>query len=137
MAGSNETALYTAVYDDVSMALADLEDLDRLHSEDLIGKFDAAVVDVEEGEPHIVKRMDRPRVRVIPEDLGGGALPRKQLREAAAALDGEEAGLIVIGEPTVEKAFDEAVQHAAKVVKRSLDTSTDEIASALQEDASN
>jgi hypothetical protein len=34
--------------------------------------------------PRIVKRMDRPRVRVIREVLGGGTLPRKELKEAAA-----------------------------------------------------
>jgi hypothetical protein len=133
MAESNATALYTAVYDDVNAALADLEDLDQLHKDDVIGKFDAAVVDVEEGRPHIVKRMDRPRVRVIPEDLGGGMLPRKELKEAAEELHGEEAGLIVMGEPTIEKAFDKAVQGAAKVVKKSLDATTDEIAKQLQE----
>jgi len=43
------------------------------------------------------------------------------------------AGLVVIGEPTIEKAFDKAVQGATKVVKRSLDATTDEIASELQE----
>jgi len=43
------------------------------------------------------------------------------------------AGLVVIGEPTIEKAFDKVVQGATKVVKRSLDATTDEIASELQE----
>jgi hypothetical protein len=136
MSDKNELAMYTAVYDDVPTALADLEDISRLHDEDLVGKFDAAVVDVEEGKPHIIKRIDRPRIRVIPEDFGGGTLSRKTLKEAAETLHGEEAGLIVIGEPTIEKGFDKAVQGAAKVVKRSVDATTDEIAEALQEAAS-
>jgi uncharacterized membrane protein len=135
MAETTETALYTAVYGDVKDALADLEDLDHLHTEDVIGKYDAAVVDIEEGKPHIVKRTDRPRVRVIPEEFGGGALPRKELEEAAQTLHGQEAGLIVLGEPTIEKAFDKAVQGAAKIVKRSLDASTEEIAKELQQAA--
>jgi len=135
MSDNKEAALYMAVYDQVGTALADLEDLDQLHKDELIGKYDAAVIDVENGKPHIVKRMDRPRIRVIPEDLGGGSLPRKELKEAAEALHGTEAGLIVLGEPTIEKAFDKAVQGAAKVVKRSLDITTDEIAQGLQEAA--
>ena len=135
MSDKNEMALYTAVYDDVPTALADLEGIDQLHKDELIGKYDAAVIDVEDGKPHIVKRMDRPRVRLIPEQFGGGALPRKELREAAAQLQSGEAGLIVIGEPTVEKAFDKAVTEAAKVVKRSVDATTDEVAQALREAA--
>ena len=58
---------YVAVYDDVSSALADLDALDALHDDDLIGKYDAAVIDQESGKPHIVKRVDRPRIDVLPD----------------------------------------------------------------------
>ncbi len=133
MAAQNELALYTAVYDNVNTALHDLDALEEMHKDELIGKYDAAVIDEENGKPHIVKRMDRPRVRVIPEALGGGTLRRKELKEAAAELTSKEAGLIVVGEPTIEKAFDKAVTGAAKVVKRSVDATTDEIASELEE----
>ena len=128
-----EMALYTAVYESVPPALEDLDAIEELHKESIIGKYDAAVIDQEEGKPHIVKRMDRPRVRVIPEMFGGGALPRKELKEAAQELTSDQAGLIVIGEPTIEKAFDKAVTRAAKVVKHSVDATTDEIASELRE----
>ena len=128
-----EMALYTAVYDSVSPALEDLGAIEELHKESMIGKYDAAVIDQEEGRPHIVKRMDRPHIRVIPEMFGGGTLPRKELKEAAQELTSNEAGLVVIGEPTIDKAFDKAVTHAAKVVKRSLDATSDEIASELKE----
>jgi len=128
-----DMALYTAVYESVPPALADLDALEELHKDEMIGKFDAAVIDQEEGKPHIVKRVDRPRMRIIPELFGGGALPRKELKEAAMELTSEEAGLIVIGEPTIEKGFDKAVKGAAKVVKRSLDATSDEIASELKE----
>ncbi len=97
------------------------------------GSYDAAVIDKENGKPHIVKRMDRPRIHVFPEELGSGRLPRKDLKDAAGELTSNQARLIVIDEPTIEKAFDQAVQGAAKVVKRSLDATTDEIASELQE----
>ena len=125
--------LYAAVYDDVSTAVTDLDAVERLHQDELIGKFDAAVIDQENDKPHIVKRLDRPRIQVIPEAFGGGNLPRKELHEAATALTASQAGLIVVGEPTIEKGLDKAITGAASVVKHSLDASTDEIASELQE----
>ncbi len=39
----------------------------------------------------------------------------------------------MVGEPTIEKGFDKAVTGAAKIVKRVVDATTDEIASELQE----
>ena len=99
----------------------------------MIGSFDAAVIDKENGKPHIVKRMDRPRIHVIPEQLGGGTLPRKELKEAAGELTASQAGLIAVGEPTIEKGIDKALNTADKVVKRTVDASADEITSELQE----
>jgi hypothetical protein len=128
-----DMALYTAVYESVPPALADLDAIEELHKDEMIGKFDAAVIDQEGGKPHIVKRVDRPRVRIIPELFGGGALPRKELKEAAMELTSEEAGLIMIGEPTIEEGFDKAVTGAAKVFKHSMDATTDEISSELKE----
>ncbi len=133
MAQNNNLVLYTAEYDNVTAALADLDAIEQLHKDEMIGQYDAAVIDKENDKPHIVKRMDRPRVRVIPEALGAGRLPRKELKDAAAELTSNNAGLVVVGEPTIEKGFDKAVTGAAKVVKRSLDATTDEIASELQE----
>ena len=133
MPENHELALYTAVYSNVTDALADLEDLEQLHKDEIIGKYDAAVIDQENGKPHIAKRMDRPRVRVIPEALGYGTLRRKELKEAAEELSSGEAGLIVVGEPTIEKGIDKAITGAAKIVKRSVDATTDEVASELQE----
>jgi hypothetical protein len=127
------TLVFTAVYDDVSSALDDLNSVDQLHQDELIGKFDAAVIDQEDGKPHIVKRLDRPRIRVIPEAFGGGTLPRKELHDAANELSASQAGLIVVGEPTIEKGLDKAITGAARVAKRSFDASTDEIASELRE----
>jgi len=125
------TLLYTGVYSDVSSALADLEDLEHLREAEVIGKYDAAVIDKENGEPHIVKRADYPAIRVIPELLGGGKLPRRELKDAAEELTADEAGLILIGEPTLDKAFDKAVTRAANITKRELDAATDELASEL------
>ncbi len=38
------------------------------------------MIDKENGKPKIVKRMDRPRIRAIPEAFGSGKLPRKDLK---------------------------------------------------------
>jgi hypothetical protein len=123
--------LYTAIYSDIDAALADLDAFEQLHEAEVLGKFDAAVIDMENGKPHIAKRMDRPRARVIPEMVGGGALPRKELKEAAQELTSGEAGLVVVGEPTLEKGFDRAVTKATKVAKRTFDDTADQLADEL------
>jgi hypothetical protein len=133
MADTNQMLLYAAAYETIDAALADMDVVEQLHKDKMIGKFDAAVIDQQDGESHIVKRMDRSRLRAIPEWFGGGTLPRKELKEAAEALTANQAGLIVVGEPTVEKGLDKAFTGAAKVVKRSVDATTDEITSELQE----
>jgi uncharacterized membrane protein len=125
--------LVAAAYENVSDALSALSEIEQMHKDQAIGSYDAAVIDKENGKPHIAKRMDRPRVRVIPEQLGSGTLPRKELKEAAQTLTAEQAGLIAVGEPTIEKALDKALTNADKVVKRSMDAATDEISSELQE----
>ena len=95
--------VYAATYPSVSAAETDLDAVEQLHKAEMIGSFDAAVIDKEDGQPHVVKRMDRPRIRVIPEWFGGGTLPRKDLHDAAEQLTADQAGLIVIGEPTIER----------------------------------
>ena len=65
--------------------------------------------------------------------FGAGKLPRKELKEAAAELTADQAGLIAVGESTIEKAVDQALTGAAKVVKQTVDATTDEIASELAE----
>jgi hypothetical protein len=130
---SGSAVLYTAVYDDIDAALADLTAFEQLHKDKLIGKYDAAVVDRKDGEPHIVKRVDRPAVRVIPEWLGSGTLARRELHDAARALDAGEAALLVVGEATLAKGFERAVTTAAKTAKRELNATTDELAKDLTE----
>ena len=133
MPDKKPTVVYAATYGSVSAAETDLGAIEALHKDKVIGSFDAAVIDQEDGKPHVVKRMDRPHIRVIPEWFGGGTLPRKDLHDAAEQLTADQAGLIVIGEPTIEKGLDKALTKAAKVVKRTVDATTDEITSELQE----
>lgn len=125
--------VYAAAYENVATALADLDVIEQMHKDQLVGWYDAAVIDKKEGKPHIVKRMDSPRYRVIPEALGSGSLPRKELEQAAEELNADEAGLILVGEPTIEKAIDKAIGGAAKVAKHRFDATTDEIAGELRE----
>jgi hypothetical protein len=125
--------VYAAAYATVSAAETDLSAIEALHQDKAIGSFDAAVIDQENGKPHVVKRMDRPGVRVIPEWFGGGTLPRKELHELAEQLTASQAGLIAVGEATIEKALDQVFTNADKVVKRTVDATTEEIASELQE----
>ncbi|HZV09171.1 MAG TPA: hypothetical protein VFF94_05415 [Novosphingobium sp.] len=133
MAEKKQLVVYAAAYETVEAALADLDAIEQAHKDEVIGQYDAAVIDKEDGKPHVVKRMDRPHIRVIPEWFGGGTLPRKELHEAAEQLTASQAGLIAVGEPTTEKGLDEALTRAAKVVKRTVEATTDEITSELQE----
>ena len=79
------------------------------------------MIDQENGKPHVVKRMDRPRSPCHPGVVRGGTLPRKELHEAAEQLTANQAGLIAVGEPTIEQGLDKALAKAAKVVKRTVD----------------
>jgi hypothetical protein len=129
----DKLSVFVAVYDSTDAALADLEAIENLHKDDLVGTYDAAVVDQEDGKPHIVKRMDRPSIRVIPEKLGFGKLSHKELDEAANELAANQAGLIVVGEVTLEKAFDKAVTRANKVLKSAFEGTTDELAKEMKQ----
>jgi len=133
MAEKKPLLVYAAAYETVDAALADLDAIEQAHKDEVIGQYDAAVIDKQDGKPHVVKRMDRPHIRVIPEWFGGGTLPRKELHEAAEQLTASQAGLIAVGEPTIEQALDKALTKADRVVKRTVEATTDEITSELQE----
>jgi hypothetical protein len=121
MAEKKQMVVYAAAYGTAEAALADLDAVEQLHKDEMIGRYDAAVIGKEDGKPHVVKRMDRPHIRVIPEWFGGGTLPRKELHEAAEQLTAGQAGLIAVGEPTIEKGLDKALTKADKVVKRTVE----------------
>ena len=135
MTKERDLALYVAIYDNVDAAEADLGAFEQLHKQDLIGTFDAAVVDRENGRPHIVKRMARPMVQVIPDVMGDdyALLPYDELHDTAGELSASEAALIVVGEPTLDKAFDKAVTRASKTLKHVMDVTADELAKEMTE----
>ncbi len=132
MAEQEYVVVYAATYPTVAAARAVLDTIGHLHKE-LAGAYDAAVIDKQNGKAHVVKRMDHPHIRIIPEWFGGGALTRRELNEAAEELLADEAGLIVIGEATIEPALDKALTGTAKVVKREMAATIDQITSELQE----
>jgi hypothetical protein len=133
MAEEKPLLVCAAAYETVDAASADLDAVELAHMQKMIGPYDAAVIDKQDGMPHVVRRMVRPHIRVIPERFGGGTLPRKELHEAAEQLTASQAGLIAVGEPTIEQGLDEALTRATKVVKRTVEATTDQITSELQE----
>jgi hypothetical protein len=132
MAEPEYVVVYAATYPDVAAARAVLDTIEHLDKE-VTGQYDAAVIDKENGKAHVIERMDHPHVRVIPEWFGGGTLTRKELKEAAEELLADEAGLIVIGEATIEPALDKALTGTAKVFKSEIEATIDQITSELQE----
>jgi len=132
MAEQEYVVVYATTYPTVAAAQAVLDTIEHLHKE-LAGAYDAAVVDKENGKAHVVKRMDHPHVRIIPEWFGGGALTRKELNEAAEELLADEAGLIVVGEATIEPVLDKALTGTAMVFKREVEATVDQLTSELQE----
>jgi uncharacterized membrane protein len=134
MADKDRLVVHAAAFSSVADAEEALAAIEQLYKDGAVGTLDAAVIDKQNGKPHVVKRIDRPGVRVIPEWFGGGALPRKELRESAGKLTADQAGLLVVsGEPVVEKAVDKALSGAGTVVKHKMDASIDQITSELQE----
>ena len=130
MAELEYVVVYTATYPTVAAAQAALNTIE--HLEKVSGEYDAAVIDKENGKAHVVKRMDHPRARIIPEWFGGGILTRKELNDAAEELLAGEAGLIVIGDATIEPAVDQAFT-GTQVTKREIQATVGQITSELQE----
>ena len=134
MADKDPLVVHAASFGSVADAEEALAAIEQLYKQGAVGTLDAAVIDKKNGKLHVVKRLDRPGIRVIPERFGGGALPRKELREAAEQLTADQAGLLVVsGEPVVEKAVDKALAGAAKVAKHKVDARIDQVTSELQE----
>jgi hypothetical protein len=131
MAEQEYVVVYAAAYPTVAAAQAVLDTIEHLHHSEVDGPYDAAVVAKENGKPHVVKRLDHPRAQVIPEWFGGGELTRKELKDAADELAADEAGLVVVGEATIEPALDK-VFTGTKVVKREILATVAQITTELE-----
>jgi hypothetical protein len=132
MAEPDYVVVYAATYPTVAAAREALDAIGQLRKHESIGRYDAAVIDKENGEPHIANRLEQTHGRIIPERFHRGLLTRKELTEAADELLADEAGLIVIGEATIEPALDKAFA-GTKVVRREIAATADQIATELQE----
>ena len=64
---------------------------------------------------------------------GAGPCPARSSTRRAEQLTAGQAGLIAVGEPTIEKGLDKALTKADKVVKHTVEATTDELTSELQE----
>ena len=51
MAEKKTLVIYAAAYETVAAALADLDAIEQLHKDEMIGQYDAAVIDKENGKP--------------------------------------------------------------------------------------
>jgi hypothetical protein len=125
--------LYVGAYDAAFHALKDLDALEQLHAADLVGGYDAAVVDMGRGRPRVIRSVDHPHVLAIPERLGSGPLPRSGLKEAAKQLTGHDAALIVLGESTIADGLKRAMTRAEGVAEHDFDDTPDVIGTTLIE----
>ncbi len=130
MADPHYVVVYAVTYPSVAAAQAVLGTIEHQDKE-MAGPYDAAVVDKQNGKAHVVKRLDHPHSRIIPEWFGGGELTRKELNDAAEELLAGEAGLIVVGEATIEPALDKVL--TGQVFKHEIEATIDQITSELQE----
>jgi hypothetical protein len=112
--------IYGAVYDNRYAALVDLERFEGLDKRLLVGAYDAAVIDVRDELPHVVKRMARPTLELIPELVGRGRPPIGVLPEP---LQPGEAALAAIGVAELETAFEQALSRARMTSVRRLEPS--------------
>jgi hypothetical protein len=134
MAELEYVVVYAAAYPTAAAALEVLDTIEHLRKDEVDGRYDAAVIDKENGQPHVAKRLDNPRARVIPERVSGrGLLTRKELKEAGEELLADEAGLIVVGDASIEPALDQVFTGTPKVVRREMAATIDQVTSELEE----
>ena len=60
-----------------------------------------------------------------------GGMSRADLEEAGELLEKNEAGLIIVGEATIERGVDEAVKRAKKVLKKEVEADAKELEKAI------
>jgi hypothetical protein len=133
MAEPDYVVIYAATYPDAAAAQAVLERIADLHKR-VAREYHAAVIDKEpDGTANVVKRMDHPHLGLFAERFGGGLLTRKELDDAAGELPAGQAGLVVVGDATIEPALDEALADTPKVFKREIEATADQITSGLLE----
>ena len=154
--------VYAATYGSTDVAWADYDELLGVHAKKLVGTYDVAVIDRDDGRVRVHKQEQAtehgawggiavgalvgvlfPAGVVGLAALGGvvgglGAhfskgLSRGDLKELGEHLMDGEAALIVIGESRVKEQLDEALTHADKSIQKELDADSKDFKQALDE----
>jgi uncharacterized membrane protein len=163
VAKPDSTFLYVATYPDEASAREDYQIVKGLHSQGLVGSYDAAVVTKDAaGRVHENKDETATRhgawwgaaagaavgVLFPPAVLGAAAaggviggvsghlakgMSRSRAKELGDFIDPGQAGLIVIGETTIESAIQDAVTRADKRTREDLAVDPKDIDKTLQE----
>ncbi len=157
----NPVFVYGAVYADRADADADYDTLLDLHSADLVGSYDVALVyKDDEGKVHVTKH-EKPTQHgawtgaavgalvgiVFPPAILGSALvgaaagggighvmggmSRSDAKELGEHLDSGQAALVVIGKSRVQEQLDKALTHAEKTQEKEIDADGKELAKEL------
>src|SRR5262245_43104085 len=162
MAKSDGTFLYIGTYASEFDARADYDVVKDLHSEGVVGTYDAAVVTKDaNGKVHVNKDEMATRhggwggaaagavlgILFPPSILGtalvGGAiggvsghlwrgLSRSDVKELGELIDTGEAALLIVGASTLEAALNRASLKAEKHVAKELDVSTKDVDAAVK-----
>ena len=161
MSKDNPVFVYGAVYADRDDADADYDTLLDLHSADLVGTYDVALVyKDDEGKVHVTKH-EKPTqhgawtgaavgalVGVIfpPAIIGSalvgaaagggighvmGGMSRSDAKELGDYLNAGQAALVVIGESRLQEQLDKALTHAEKTQEKEIDADGKELAKEL------
>ena len=153
--------VYAAVYADRADADADYDALLELHSADLVGSYDVALMHKDdEGKVHVTKH-EKPTqhgawtgaavgalvgiifppavlgAAVVGAAAGGGighvmgGISRSDAKELGEQLDEGQAALVVIGKSRVQEQLDKALTRAEKSQEREIDADGKELAKEL------
>jgi uncharacterized membrane protein len=143
--------LYIAAYDKEADAREDYDVLKELHSDHVVGSYDAALVTKDaDGKVHVHKH-EKPTQHgawtgagvgavigilfppaIIGTAIVGGAagglighlwrgMSRGDVKDLGEALDSGEAALVIVGRSEVEKVLDRELRRANKRIKKQLD----------------
>jgi uncharacterized membrane protein len=161
MSKDNPVFVYGAVYADRDDADADYDTLLDLHSADLVGTYDVALVRKDDdGKVHVTKH-EKPTQHgawtgaavgalvgiVFPPAILGSALvgaaagggighamggmSRSDAKELGDYLDTGQAALVVIGESRLQEQLDKALTHAEKTQEKEINADGKELAKEL------
>ena len=161
MSKDNPVFVYGAVYADRADADADYDTLLDLHSADLVGSYDVALVyKDDEGKVHVTKH-EKPTQHgawtgaavgalvgiVFPPAILGAALvgaaagggighvmggmSRSDAKELGDYLNDGEAALVVIGKSRMQEQLDKALTRAEKTEEKEIDADGKELAKEL------